>query len=164
MKQTSCSWLLATLLLTFVSGVLGAEDKPDKAGLDFKRLTELVGDPTPKIMPEGKLERLMAERVVVAYKVYRAQEAKYQEGSGKFEDMVKAARRLLGAELATKATLQDRIAVLEKAVEVEKEFERVVKAKVDAMQSAAFELADAQYDRLTAEIELEKAKKAPPRW
>ncbi|MBY0512663.1 MAG: hypothetical protein K2P78_01980 [Gemmataceae bacterium] len=165
MKRALGGWLLVALVVPAIAGTTRSQDKPGEPGFDIERWNKIIGDPTPKTKPVSDLDRLLAERVVAAFRVYQKRAAIAEAGSGKLEvirDLLQAARRLFEAELAMTAVPKDRIAVLERAVTVEKEFERIIKARVDAGVLPDYELENARYDRLTAEIELEKAKKAAP--
>ena len=68
-----------------------------------------------------------------------------------------AGMRLLEAELSLADDAAGRIAVLQKTVDVVREFEAAYQASVDSGERSQLELQRVRYERLTIEIELLKA-------
>jgi hypothetical protein len=151
--------LLALVVAVALAGQALGQERPDRKAQHLKKIAKLLGRPA-KAAPSdgGELQRLLHERLVVAGLAYEAAARQYAQGLGSLQDMMRETRRLLVAELATKTTPQGRIAVLEKAVAVARENEKLIREMVDAGGAAQILLQDAQYERLTAQINLLRAK------
>jgi hypothetical protein len=151
--------LLAVVVAVLLAGEATAQEGKDRKGDHLKKIAEILGEPAQAAPKDGgELELLLGQRLAIAGQAYQAAVRQYARGLGNLQDVIRESRRLLAAELATKTTPQGRIAVLEKAVAVAREQEQLIRELVSARGAPALLLQDAQYDRLTAEIKLLKAK------
>ena len=73
--------------------------------------------------------------------------------------VVDAGLRLQEAELSLAEDAAGRVAVLQKTVDIVREFEAVYQSTVNSGERSQLELQRVRYERLTIEIELLKAKK-----
>jgi hypothetical protein len=160
LRAHGCRLMLLAFAVVLVARA-AAQDRSGKPTLDTKKLSQIHGEPAAGAAKEGdKLQRLLTARLGVAARAYQATVTAYDRGLASTQDLIRASRRLGAAELATKSTPQERIAVLEKAVALEKEFVRLTQRMVEGGGAAAPTLENARYDLLTAEIKLLKAKAA----
>lgn len=161
MPKLSRGWLLTVAVALLLGWDAQAQERPAGAKLDTKKLTRILGRPGGEVAPGGnELERLLAQRVVVAQRAYDDYARLYEQRLVKVEDVIRVCRRLWQAELALKATPQERSVVLEKAVLVEKEYVQILQQMVQQGVDSPTLLEDARYDLLTAEINLLEAKTA----
>jgi hypothetical protein len=154
------AWRLWTLIFALALACPAAgQQKPGKATLDTKKLSQIHGEAVAgAAKPGDDLQRLLAERLAVAGRAYRATVKNYENGLASTEDVIRASRRLAAAELGTKLTREERIAALEKAVALEKEFVQLTERQVQGGAAAPVVLENARYDLLTAQIKLLRAK------
>jgi hypothetical protein len=153
-------WRLLPLVIALaLVGDAGAQERQERKDRHLKKIAKLLGKPAPAPPTDGgELQRLLAQRLAVAGQAYEAAARQYGQGLGSLKDLMRETRRFLAAELATKTTPKGRIAVLEKAVAVAREHEKLIEELVNAGGAPQILLQDAQYDRLTAQINLLKAR------
>ncbi len=110
--------------------------------------------------PDDELQRLLTARLDSATKALRFARAKLDLGQSSFETVYQAAQRVLTAELDLSATAEERVAVLTKHVALMRQFEQdaVTRIKVGVLPRGDDETA--RCCRLTAEVELLRAKRA----
>jgi outer membrane protein TolC len=153
-------WRLVLLLVAvLLAGQSAAQERPKQRPLNVKKITKILGrHEKPASRDADELKNLLADRLAVAQSAYLDTAQNYQQGLATEADVMRASRRLWAAELATKSTPQERIAVLEKAVAVEQENEQAIRQAVDLGGRSPVELTNARYDLLTAQINLVKAR------
>jgi outer membrane protein TolC len=151
--------LLPLIVAVLLAGQSSAQERPKQKPLNTKKITKILGAKKKLAAREAdELKNLLNERLAAAQDAYFDQENNYQQGLATEADMMTAARRLWAAELATKNTPQERIAVLEKAVAVEQEHEQTIQQMVQQGARTQVNLDNARYDLLTARINLLKAR------
>jgi hypothetical protein len=153
-------WRLLPLMVAVVlAGQTSAQEQPKQKPLNTKKIGKILGGKKKVVAREAdELKNLLADRLAAAQDAYFDTENNYQQGLATEEDMMKASRRLWAAELATKTTPQGRIAVLEKAVAVEQEYQQTMQQLVQRGARSQVFLDNANYDLLTARINLLKAR------
>ena len=111
-------------------------------------------------LPEGgeQLRRLLARRYNVALEELKHSYMAYETGEVPGQAVVDAGARLMEAELALAEDTTDRVAVLQKTLEVVNEFESAFQALVDIGEQSPIELQRLRFERLSVEINLLKAK------
>ncbi|MBA4066904.1 MAG: hypothetical protein C0501_25000 [Isosphaera sp.] len=133
-----------------------ADARPPKAGDGPK-------DQPPKGRPGGdtKIKELQKERLALLRQIADQVVAANKGGQVPLATVLEAQREVIAAELELCGTNKERIAVLEKKVELAREIEKTTARGVEARTVSGTDLLKAQASRLDAEIELEKVKAAP---
>jgi hypothetical protein len=109
---------------------------------------------------DEELQQLLTERFESATKALQIERLKLDSGKSSHEMMYQAARRLLEAELELDATPAGRVAALNKHVTLMRQFEREAAKKVEIGVLPVGDAETPRYWRLTAEVELVRAKRA----
>ena len=151
--------LLAVVVAVVLAGEAAAQERKDRKVHHLKKIAKILGRPAAPA-DGSELQRLLGQRLAVAQAAYEGAAQQYTQGLGSLQDMMRETRRLLEAELATKTTPEGRIAVLEKGVAVAREHQQLIQELVNAGGGPQLLLQDAQYDLLTAQIRLLRAKAA----
>ncbi|MBI2806274.1 MAG: hypothetical protein HYX68_14945 [Planctomycetes bacterium] len=107
---------------------------------------------------DGKIKELLKERLEVLKDVVKATKAAYLGGKVSFVELAQANARLNAAELELCTTDKERLAVLEAAVAIAKEYETAAVRQFKAGQATHASALYATANRLEAEIALERAK------
>jgi hypothetical protein len=149
------SWLLPTVLAMGLVRPLAAAEKPNDgeklpAFLNAKEVKPAEGD--------DALHKLLKARYNAALQAARARYLEVLAGRSTQEQCYPAFRTLLRSELEMAEKPAAQLAVREKFVTLTKEVESIFEQRFKAGQSTLAEYATAQVNRLTAEIELLKAK------
>lgn len=121
-------------------------------------------DPPLKGQPGGttRIRELQKERLALLREMADQTNTAYKGGQTPLAAVLEAQREVNAAELELCETNKERIAVLEKKVELAKEAEKATEQQVRARVSTQASLLRARANRLQAEIELEKEKAARP--
>jgi hypothetical protein len=107
---------------------------------------------------EGKLQKLLEERLKVAKQEVEARRKEFEAGKTTFEGMAEAWRRVLKAELDLATDKAARVAAYERYVKLLKQVSEVSKARYEAGRASFATYCEAEYLRLDAEIALEREK------
>ena len=143
-----------------------APDEPKKtAAPDPPKGANAPNDQPPKDKAGGsiKVRELQKERLALLRQVADWTTQAYKGGRFELLAVLEARREGIAAELELCETHKERLAVLEKAVELAKETEKSTEKLVEGRVAARTEQLKARANRLQAEIELEKAKAAQPK-
>ena len=109
---------------------------------------------------DEELKQLLSERFDSATKALQIERMKLDSGRSTHEMMYQAARRALEAELELKNTPAARVAALNRHVTLMRQFEREAAKKVEIGVLPVGDAESPRYWRLTAEVELVRAKRA----
>jgi hypothetical protein len=104
------------------------------------------------------LKDLLKARYVVASEEVSARFMEFMTGRGTLDIFISSTRRLLDAERELSGKRDAQIAAMEKQLRLLKEAEKVNQARYDAGRITVQDLAQIKYNRLDAEIALERAK------
>ncbi|MBA4066570.1 MAG: hypothetical protein C0501_23270 [Isosphaera sp.] len=171
LKVLACVLLVGAMTLTGVAiwarNPTVVSDEPKKANTPEPppKVGNAPNDQPPKDKPGGnaKVRELQKERLALLRQVADWTTEAYKGGRFELLAVLEARREVIAAELELCETHKERLAVLEKAVELAKEIEKNTEKLVEARNAARAELLKARANRLQAEIELEKAKAAQPK-
>ena len=147
--------LLCIGLMTKLSGQEPLEQSPGPGPL----VSELLGSPPLDVKKgDDQLRELLIRRYNVALEELKQSHTAFETGGVNSRAVVDAGIRLLEAELSLAEDAAGRIAVLQKTVNIVREFESAYQSSVDSGERSQLELQRVRYERLTMEIELLKAK------
>ena len=107
---------------------------------------------------DSKLQGLLKERLATLREIAAQTDQAYRAGQATMEQVVQANQSLLAAELDLCASAKERIAILQKGVELAKQQEEVAMQRSRAGVAPAYVPLKAKVNRLEAEIALERAK------
>lgn len=105
------------------------------------------------------LAKLLKERVEVARTGMEAADAMFLAGRLTFDQVTVWSRRLVDAELAVAKNKRERVAALEEFVKRAKAHEDIAMARFRAGQASNLDVTEMKYNRIEAEVQLEKARK-----
>jgi hypothetical protein len=148
-----------TLVLTIVA-VLSAAG-PRTARADDEKLPGFL-EGKPKTLEKGddEVRKLLKERYNAALSEVQARYEQYLAGKYTLDALYDAGGRLLKSELELCTKPAERVAVRQKYLEMTKDAEKVAAARFDAGRIDLAEMEFTRYQRLDAEIQLLKEKKA----
>jgi hypothetical protein len=166
MIQTTCrrlGRLLVPTLLFLLGGLaVRAEAVPPQdqkpVGKEEKAPAVLTAKPLKIEAHDDELHKLLKERYNAAVAELQARSEEVKSGHGSIEQLFDAARKVLRSELSLSDKPADRLAVLEKHLELEHAAEKVATTRHQAGKLNDAELAAARYLRIDAEIQLLRAK------
>ena len=152
---------MSRTVLLAVLGMLGGT-MPLSAADDneFKLPAVLEGKPLEPAKDDDEMRKLLKGRYNAALREAKGRYGQFLAGKVTAEALAPSTRRLLRAELALCDKAADRIKVREQFLLMAKEVERIIKLRHDAGRIEEPEVAQAEHDRLDAEIELLREKKA----
>ncbi len=107
---------------------------------------------------DSKLKVLQKEKLTVAQQVATLANRSYQTGTESFANVLEANQAVGNAQLDLCDTNAERIAVLERMLAQERDFEKHVAARVSAEVAPQSSLLKAKLNRLDVEIALERAR------
>ena len=121
--------------------------------------------PAAKQTSDEELQRLLTARLDSATKSLQSARVKLNKGAGTLEAVYQAAQRVLDAELELSTKADDRVTVLIKHVALMRDFEQDTAKKIERGMLAVGDDETPRCWRLTAEVELLRAKRAatPPK-
>lgn len=105
-----------------------------------------------------KVTALLKERLTTLREVETLTQNLFRSGRVSFDAVVQATTAALEAELDLCQTQKERVAVLEKALDVAKDGEAHAKAAVETARAPVSDALKAKANRLKVEIALERAK------
>jgi RNA polymerase sigma factor (sigma-70 family) len=110
--------------------------------------------------PAEALQKMLKERRDMAEREATVRYEKYRAGAqdGRLDLLIESSKRLLKAELELSTKKADRLVAHERHVRLMKEVAEIDKAKHDAGRVGDEQVALAEYNRLDAEIDLEREK------
>jgi hypothetical protein len=127
---------------------------------DVKLPAVLEGKPLEAAKGDDELRKLLKARYNAALQETKGRFMQLLAGKATSETLADCGRRLLRSELELCDKPADRVKVREKWLTLAKEVERVQKLRYDAGRIDVAEMAQAEFNRLDAEIELLREKKA----
>lgn len=146
-------------LVCLVSPSFGDEKK---LAFDPDKLVSLLGaKPLKPGADADDLQKKLVERYNTGVRIYELQLAAFKLGRATASQLIQGGKLVLDAELALKDKPADRVVVLEKIVTLAQMNESVVELLVNVGTANPAALETARYERIGAEIELLKEKKAP---
>jgi len=151
--------ILAGSLATLAIAQRAPTTAPGKAAIDatFQSLVEIV----PANPADSELQTKLKERHNAAAKLLGFRLEEYHRGMRDLNGVLEAARLAVDTKLDLAATPQERQRILEQTVEVAKSFEQVTERQVKMGVAPNSDLERARFARLSAEVELLKAKQPP---
>jgi outer membrane protein TolC len=105
-----------------------------------------------------KLKTLLQERYEAATTLYKLRMEEFKAGRGDVEALARAGTQLTTADVERSEKKEDRVAAYEANLQRVTEFKKICEAKVKVGTGTGGDLAQAEYDRLNAEILLEREK------
>jgi len=127
---------------------------PPRGGLSEGRVKALISE----LRPGDRMSELIKEQYEAARQEVGIRRQHWVSGTATFDSLLGASRRMLQAELDLSRKPKDHTAALEAYVKRMKEFEAVNQARSDIGQATIADVAQARFDRIRAEIWLERFK------
>jgi hypothetical protein len=163
MTLLSAKWPSVVILavLCCALGVPSPAAEPEE-----KEPALLKAKPLEPAKGDDELRKLQKERYNAALKEVQLRYEYVKAGKALALDVIAdASRRLLDAELDLAEKPADRVAVYEKQLEFAKDVEKIIEARAAAgfRDFSAADVEQARYARLTAEVNLLRAKKDVPK-
>ncbi len=158
MLLTKLKMAAAAVLAVGVLGFGANALRPQGQAAEEQSGQPVVAQAPAKDERATRLKELLAKRTEVAEKEFEARRAEWEAGKLYFDFLTASAKRLLTARLEEAETKARRIDIREAYLKVVKEFEDVITAQYEAGRKPIAEVCQIQYERMTAEIELEREK------
>ena len=111
---------------------------------------------------DDKVKQLLKERLAVLQEVARMAAEEYKTGKSSFDRVHRARMAVVDARVELCESDKERIAILEEAVVLARDNEKVATQRYQAGQAPASDPLMAQAGRLDAEIALERVKNRTP--
>jgi len=108
---------------------------------------------------DPELKRNLEERVQVARTLLAIEQKKLESGRSTPEEVSHSLSRVIEAQLALAGSPQEEITLREQQVAFAKQAEEQMKKKIEVGAASPMDALLAQYERLTAECDLLKAKR-----
>lgn len=108
----------------------------------------------PQNPQEGSIVALMRERQSVLSQLVEHQTAAYRMGEADIETVIQAHQDHLLAQLELAGSLDERITLLERSVELARELEEIAEAKHRTGEGVLADVLKSRADRLRVEIDL----------
>jgi hypothetical protein len=115
---------------------------------------------TSRQLPDDEMQQLLRSRFDSATKALRTERTKFEKGTTTLETVYHAARRMREAELELSTTTDGQIDALTKHVALMRQFEQDVSKRIERGQLAVGDDETPRCWRLSAEVELLRAKRA----
>lgn len=151
------------IVLALLSGFLGASG--NAAGQERSAEFRAAVDEIEVTEQDGELARLFKDRHNAAAALSQLRVREYQVGRGLIESVLLAHQQLCSSKLEIAATQAEHVATHERMVELARQLETAVSARVAVGLGSAGDSVQARYARLDAEVRLlqarEKAGKPP---
>lgn len=108
----------------------------------------------PEANQTQQLDELLKQRQATLRQLVEVVTEEYRQGIRDFEPVVRATDQLIAADLALAKSSKDRIALLQRRVEVMKDFSAMANIKFEAGQASQSELLSAQAALLESQIQV----------
>jgi hypothetical protein len=172
MSKAKVNLLLPVVLILVVMGTwsfpAGYQQTPARAAEDESQQTKMPATDAAKINAliaavrgSAKMKSLLKERYDAAFTECQGRWQDFLVGRGTLDIMLGCSGRLRDAERELSPRKADQIAALEAHWKRVQKVKGINQARFDAGQIAIQDLAESQYFRLDAEIQLERAKGTP---
>ncbi|WP_029631403.1 hypothetical protein [Zavarzinella formosa] len=125
-----------------------------------KQLTLLNAEPVKADPKDDELRKLLKARYNEAVEEIQTRHRQFQSGRAAYGEMAETAQRLVRAGLELCDKPEEKIALLTQYVEFTKDIEAITQAGKEAAKVSPAELNRARYQRLDAEIQLLRVKRA----
>lgn len=139
---------------------LHGQDRADEVLPAFKLRPKTAPDTKTPAKPAEEMRKLLKERRDMAELEVKVRYDKYRAGAqdATLDLVLEASKRLLKAELELSEKKVDRLAAHERLVELTKHMSQIVEAKYKVGRVSQADYAQAEYERLDAEIALERER------
>lgn len=129
------------------------------AGAGLLAYRSSAAEPAPGAKaPDEHLQQLLRDRLDAAKAELDARKGEFDAGRGTLDTLLGAARRVLHSQRELSTKKADQLAAIEAYLDIVKSVEQQEKQWFDAGRVAIQDFKRSEYDRLDAEIMLERAK------